>query len=211
MRTDDLISTLVADERSPPPGWVRSIGLATGIGTLVTALVFLGIVGFRPDMADAFTTWRFDLKLGLIVFALVLALRDAARLRNPTASNFASRESLLLPLAILCAVAIEFWLTPQEDWTARLFGTNWLVCLIAIPVLSLAPLAAGLYAMRSGAPASAATAGAAIGRLAAAMAALVYALHCIDDSPLFVAAWYSISTLGVIAAGAFAGRYLLRW
>ncbi len=211
MKTDELISALVADTRPPPPLWARNVGVAASIGALASAIVFLSILGFRPNLIDALSSWRFDLKLALIGLAVILALRDAASLTNPTNRHFATWTSWLLPVAIASAVALELWLTQQDQWGKHLFGTNWLVCMVAIPVLSLAPLAAGIYAMRSGAPASSAVAGAALGRLAAALGALVYAMHCIDDSPLFVAAWYSIATLTVIAIGAVAGRMSLRW
>ncbi|MGE3917527.1 MAG: NrsF family protein, partial [Hyphomicrobiaceae bacterium] len=89
--------------------------------------------------------------------------------------------------------------------------TNALVCLSVMPALSLPPLALALIAMRSAAPSSPAAAGAAVGRLAAAVAASLYALHCFDDSPLFVAVWYPLATLPVILLGSFAGQRLLRW
>jgi hypothetical protein len=40
---------------------------------------------------------------------------------------------------------------------------------------------------------------------------LLYGLHCSDDSPLFVVAWYGLAMLLVGAAGALAGHRLLRW
>jgi hypothetical protein len=68
-----------------------------------------------------------------------------------------------------------------------------------------------MWAMRRGAPASPVWAGAAVGRLAAAMGAALYALHCFDDSPLFAAVWYSAAILIVSAVGAAMGARLLRW
>jgi hypothetical protein len=41
--------------------------------------------------------------------------------------------------------------------------------------------------------------------------ATLYASHCTDDSPLFVAAWYTIATALVTAVGALAGAKLLRY
>lgn len=211
MKTDELIASLVADSRPPPPVWARSISLAAGAGALASAVIFLTALGFHPDLTDAFVSWRFDLKLALVALALVLALNDAVGLADPTHRRFASWLSWILPLAVVCAALIELSVTPPQDWLVRLVGTNWLVCLVAIPILSMAPLVTGLFALRLGAPASAEKAGAALGRLAAAMAAFIYALHCIDDSPLFVAVWYTIATFAVIAIGALAGRFALRW
>ena len=53
--------------------------------------------------------------------------------------------------------------------------------------------------------------GDAAGRARKPLAATLYATNCTDDSPLFVAFWYSLATLIVMAAGALAGRRLLRW
>ena len=52
---------------------------------------------------------------------------------------------------------------------------------------------------------------AAAGLLAGGLAATLYATHCTDDSPLFVAAWYSLAIAGVAALGALIGARWLRW
>jgi hypothetical protein len=44
-----------------------------------------------------------------------------------------------------------------------------------------------------------------------AIGAALYATHCPDDSPLFVAAWYSLAIGFTAAIGALAGSRLLRW
>ena len=49
------------------------------------------------------------------------------------------------------------------------------------------------------------------GAAAAGIAATLYAANCPDDSPLFVASWYPLATMIVVAVGAFAGERLLRW
>jgi hypothetical protein len=47
--------------------------------------------------------------------------------------------------------------------------------------------------------------------LSAGFAATLYASHCTDDSPLFVATWYTLSAALVTAVGALAGSKLLRF
>ena len=47
--------------------------------------------------------------------------------------------------------------------------------------------------------------------MSAGVGALLYATHCPDDSPLFVAIWYGSATAIVVAIGALAGARLLRW
>lgn len=92
-----------------------------------------------------------------------------------------------------------------------MIGLNPLFCLVFLPVLSLAPLAGLLWALRKGAPENPTRAGAAAGLAAGAIAAAVYAWHCPDDSPLFLATWYTIAIALVTGAGALLGRHLLRW
>ena len=49
------------------------------------------------------------------------------------------------------------------------------------------------------------------GLLSAGLAATLYASHCTDDFPLFVATWYTIATALVTAIGALAGSKVLRF
>jgi hypothetical protein len=93
----------------------------------------------------------------------------------------------------------------------RLVGSNSRLCLTAIPLISLPLLTAALIGLRHGAPSRPAVAGAIAGLLSAGLAATLYASHCTDDSPLFVATWYSIATALVTAIGALAGSKLLRF
>ena len=80
-----------------------------------------------------------------------------------------------------------------------------------IPLLSAAPLIGALIALHRGAPRNPGLAGAGAGLFAGAFAASLYATHCPDDLPLFVAVWYSLAILIVMAVGALAGSRLLRW
>ena len=36
-------------------------------------------------------------------------------------------------------------------------------------------------------------------------------LHCVDDSPLFIAVWYTIAVGMITGLGAFLGSRLLKW
>jgi hypothetical protein len=68
-----------------------------------------------------------------------------------------------------------------------------------------------LFGLRRGAPSNPALAGALAGLLSAGLAATLYAAHCTDDSPLFVATWYTLATAAVAGIGALAGARLLRY
>lgn len=211
MKTDSLISVLAADAAGVvAPAMNRRLGAALAVAVPVSALLLLATIGVRPDIRDAIATWRFDLKLVLVAIAALLSAIICARAARPVATS--SRMLLVPALALLAgAVVLELALTPVEGWIASLRGRNAALCLAAIPALSLPPLAALIVAMRGGAAAAPPVAGAASGALAAALGAWLYALHCVDDSPLFVATWYTLASLPVVALGAVIGRRALRW
>jgi len=70
---------------------------------------------------------------------------------------------------------------------------------------------ASLIVLRAGAVTAPGWAGLASGLAAAALAAAIYAVHCNEDSPLFVAAWYGLAVMLVGGLGAILGRLTLRW
>lgn len=211
MKTDKLIDALVADDA--PRGRPLRSALAAALlaGGLASLVLFLAALGVRVDIERALGTWRFELKVGLVLLALALAFSLCIAVSRPVVPSHPGRR--LLPLAALAilAISVELVVLPSSSWATRLVGSNALVCLIAIPILAIAPLAAVLAILRNGAPASPTLAGGAAGLLAAAAAAALYAFHCFDDSPLFVATWYALAALPVISLGAVLGHRLLRW
>ena len=166
----------------------------------------------RADIAPALATWRFELKVGLVLLALGLAFSLCIALSRPVAPAHPGRR--LLPLAALavrggCDRASSSCRAPRGH--SRLVGSNALVCLIAIPTLAIAPLAAVLRSCVQAPPPRPPSPAPRLDLLAAAAAAALYAFHCFDDSPLFVVTWYALAALPVVAVGAAAGHRLLRW
>ena len=211
MKTEQLLEALVADQASRRQPIARSLFRAMALGAGLSLLFFAVELGVRADIGPALETWRFDLKIVTVLLALVLApglCRDCLR---PDAPPHPLRRLLPLLAVVLTAIAVELLAVPLSGWKARLIGTNWLICLSMVPILSFAPLAAILAVLRRGAPASPTLAGAAAGFLAAACGATLYAFHCFDDSPLFVATWYLLAAIPVVVIGAVAGSRLLRW
>jgi hypothetical protein len=211
MNTDQLVEVLVADGAATARPVGRSLVLALTAGIALSLVVFFLTLGIRPDIRPALETWRFDLKIVTALLGLVLAFgvcRDCAR---PDMPRHPLRQLLPLLVLIVAAVAVELALVPEASWRQRLVGSNMLICLPMVPILSLAPLAAVLWMLRGAAPASPTLAGAAAGLVAALSGATLYAFHCFDDSPLFVATWYSLATLAMVVVGALVGRRLLRW
>jgi len=212
METERLIRGLASDARlaSPP---LRSIfAAAVGIAAVVAALVFFGTLGPRPDIALAASTPRFLFKFVLTLALAAAAVSSAAAASRPGAPLGRVLPGLAVaPLLALAALAAEFVSVPSADWAARWIGTNAGLCLTFIPLIGIGPLAVLLFAMRQGAPTRPGLAGALAGLAAGGIAATFYAAHCTDDSPFFVATWYTLAVAVLTAAGWVAGGRVLRW
>ena len=211
MKTEQLVTSLVADRARSTAPLGRSVSLAVATGALVSRVIFAIEFGPRVDLAEAFATWRFDLKLVLVLAALMAASGACVAMARPVATGRWRWGVLSVAAIAAAALGAELVVLPARTWQASLVGSNALMCLIAIPLFALAPLAALLLVLRRTAPASPALAGAAAGALAAAAAAAIYAFHCFDDSPLFVLTWYPLAAIPVIVSGALFGHRLLRW
>jgi hypothetical protein len=212
MKTDDFIQAMSADDREPGPPPSRALALAVVAGFVMAGLLFWAMLGPRHDAMQAMRTVRYDFK---IFVSLVLAASAGVlvwRLAQPKDVSRASQRLLLIaPALLFAAVLLELFVLPGAQWMPKMMGHNARQCLMFIPILAVVPLGALLYALRSGATFAPARAGAVAGLVAGGIGAAFYAMHCPDDSPLFVAAWYSIGIAAVTALGAFLGSRLLRW
>jgi hypothetical protein len=212
METDQLIRTLAADteQRAWPVGLVLAVTLLAGV--LVSTIMFSVILGVRPDAMTAMHNPFFDLKFAVTVALASSAIAVGLHLSRPEAALRGWAWLLVMPLVLLGGgIASEMMLPQRVPMMTRLIGSNSRLCLAAIPLLSLPPLAAALIGLRHGAPTRPALTGAIAGMLSAGLAATLYALHCTDDSPLFVATWYTIATALVAAIGGLAGARVLRF
>jgi hypothetical protein len=154
----------------------------------------------------------FDLKFAVTLTLAISAFAAALHLSRPETSLHGWRWLLVIPAGLLVVGASGEMMLPQRlPMMTRLVGSNSKLCLVAIPLMSLPLLAAALIGLRHGAPTRPAVAGAIAGLASAGLAATLYASHCTDDSPLFVATWYSIGTALVAAIGALAGSRVLRF
>jgi hypothetical protein len=211
MKTDELIRALVADERRMAPVWQVLIA-AVLAAAVISALIFWLRLGPRPDIAAVASDPRFLFKFAVTLLLAGTAIAAALRLARPGAAAAYWLVALAAaPALLVFGVLIELMLVPSDAWGARLVGTNWAYCLTYVPLFSLPLLAAALVAMRHGAPTRPALAGAVAGLVAGGLGGALYAAHCTDDSPLFLATWYTIAITGVTLLGALIGRWLLRW
>ena len=214
MRTDELINTLVADHAAQPGPKPVAYGLVMAIigGVAISAALFSIMLGVRPDIVSALGTWRFGLKIGDNLVLAIAAAWVALRLSSPTTTPLSAMRALLVPaLLLLGAVVYELVTIPASAWPSRAIGVNGVMCLASIISLSIVPLGAVVYALRQGAPTSPAVMGAVVGLLAGALGATVFAMHCTNDSPLFVAIWYALAIDLMSMFGLVVGRHALRW
>jgi len=212
METDQLIRTLAADgaHRARPVGWVLTLALLAAAP--VSMAIFFASLGVRPDVMTAMHNPFFDLKFAVTLALAISAIAVGLHLSRPEASLHGWAWLLLIPAGLLAGgIASEMMLPQRLPMMTRLIGSNSRTCLTAIPLISLPLLAAALLGLRHGAPARPAVTGAIAGLLSAGLAATLYASHCPDDSPLFVATWYTIATALVAAVGALAGSRVLRF
>ncbi|MES1150185.1 MAG: DUF1109 domain-containing protein [Bradyrhizobium guangdongense] len=198
------------DHRAPRVGAVLTLALL--VAAPLSILIFASFLGVRADVMSAMHNPFFDMKFAVTLSLAIPAIIVSMHLSRPEALMRGWGWLLLLPVGLL-AVAIggEMMMAPAMPMSMRLVGKNSRVCLLAIPAMSLPLLAGALFGLRHGAPSRPALAGALAGLLSAGLAATLYASHCTDDSPLFVATWYTLATALVAAIGALAGSKVLRY
>ncbi len=212
MDTNELVEALVADARQPAASISSAWWGAVGLAIALAAAVFFATLGPRADIATAAETPRFLFKF---VFAVTLAASAFGCARALSRPGETWRKAMpylaAAPALIAMAVVAELLLLPPDTWAAKLIGTNSMVCLTFIPLIGIGPLVIFLLALRHGAPTRPAFAGAVAGLLAGGIAATFYAAQCTDDSPLFVATWYTIAIAGLALVGAVGASRIARW
>jgi hypothetical protein len=211
LKTEELIAALARDQMitaTPARLLVRTFPFAV----LAAFIMMLATLGLRADLLQELGQPRVAFKLlvtlSLAVPALVLLPRVATPLPRTGRWN---RALWLAPLGLLAGVLLELMVLPGELWMPAALGRDALWCLTMVPSLAVVPLAATLYCLRQAAPAHPARAGGMAGLVSGGFAAAIYALHCTDDSPLFVALWYTVGVLFVGGLGAWLATRLARW
>jgi hypothetical protein len=211
MKTQDLISALAADagpaQRAPA---ARRLAPALAIGlaasTLLAVLVLGGWRGWPVTGAALGVKWSYA---GALVVA---ACGLTARLARPAMATRAAALRVGAVLAVMVMVGAGVLLAaPPEQRMTTLLGQSWQQCPWVLMGVSLPALAATLWAVKGLAPTRPRAAGAAAGLLAGAVSALGYALACHENSPAFVATWYTAGISLTTALGAALGPRVLRW
>src|SRR5262245_22609708 len=137
MHTDELIRVLAADQQISPRSTAGWLALCLSVGFAVSAVLFWMGLGPRDDIATAAATPRFVLKIIEMLLLATAAAMLALRLVRPAASARSAAVAVGGAIALLvAAAAIELFLVPSAQWSAKLVGSNSRVCLTAVPLLS---------------------------------------------------------------------------
>jgi len=212
MDTDQLINTLAADNTHQARPVSFALALALLAAAPVSIFMFAAEMGLRPDIMTAMHNPFFILKFAVTLALAAAAITISLHLSRPEASLRGFVWLLAIPAGLLVAgISGEMMMPQRLPMMTRLVGHNSKVCLTAVPLLALPLLAASLIGLRHGAPTRPALAGAMAGVLSSGLAATLYASNCTDDSPLFVATWYTLATIIVAAIGAVVGSKVLRY
>jgi hypothetical protein len=211
MKTDDLIRALAADTSQARP--LSAQALAGLVPALAFAVLMVWLtLGFRADLAQSLVTPVSAVRIVLTGALGLVALRLGLLLARPDGRG----RARLWPLGLIGALALgllawAYMTTPDGARQMAVVGKTTSTCLTTIPLLSILPVAAILYALRQGATTVPALAGAVAGLAGGGLSAAVYALHCTENSPLFYVTWYGLAILMVSAVSALLGARLLRW
>lgn len=213
MKTEELIELLAADTTPVQPRALEQrFALATLVGLLGSSVLLLALFGIRPDLEATMVNPMFWAKL---LFAATLATAGLLLLRKLSRPGVAVHQTpwlLAVPvLAVWVAAVMALWGAPPEARLPLVLGSTWRTCPFNIAALSAPALAAGLWALRGGAPTHLAAAGATAGAFAGGLAAMVYALHCPEMAAPFLAVWYVAGMAIPTAAGAWLGPRMLHW
>lgn len=213
MKTEALIEMLArgsiaADTRAPE----RRLGAAAAIALTVVVLAMLATLGARPDLASASALPMFWLKLAFPAALAVPAFVATSRLARPGDSARGSWVAIGAIVASIWAFAgASLASAAAGQRLALIAGSSAQPCMISIALLALPLFVASFWTLRAQASTQPRIAGAAAGLLSGALAAVVYAVHCTEMEPAFLAVWYELGILIPAVLGAIVGPRLLRW
>ncbi len=212
MNTDDLIAAISRDAMPRRLPHDRAL-IAAGLTAIaLAAAVFFLTIGLRPDIADAAQSYRFVSKFVVTGLVAAGAIYLLDRLARPGAARPADFIVLAgAPALLVVLMAIEALLLPEQQWAMAASGKNSLICLTYVPLIGIGPLVTMIWVLRNAAPTRPGVAGAVAGIVAGGIAASFYAAHCTDDSPFFVAIWYSAAIALLAIAGSVLGRLFARF
>lgn len=214
---DPLIDALVADLGPVAPRrWWREAAIVAAIGAGET-LLFLALVGVRPDLAAAMTTPVFWWKTASLAVVATLATAAALVSLDPamTTAGRMTRLWRALWFAVPAALALGWLLDAGGAGTAalwrRLAWRDGVDCLLHVALLAGPAVVALGVLQRRGASVQPGRSATAAGLAAAGLGGFIFALGCEHDDPLYVAVWYGVAVVGIAGLTRAVLPRLLRW
>lgn len=212
MKTNQLIDQLSEDAMAHPPKRPLPWTLILAGAIVVGAMLMFSVYSIRPDLSQAVMTYGFLLKPIVAALLAVPALRLIVEISDPTGEPTRHLAWLAVGLVVLgIGVAVEMMLVPPIQWSARMMGYDPAACAASVFLLAVPILGIITFAIRQRATVRPVLAGALAGLFSGAVSTFLYAAHCPDDSPFFLAVWYGLAIVALIGVGALAGRLFLRW
>jgi hypothetical protein len=213
MNTDDFISQL-ATGVVPADRWIlaKRFTLAVLVGFPGAILLVIGILGVRPDLAQAAVTPLFWAKIAFPLCLMMGALSMAMRLARPAMRPGLGMILIGVTIAAVWGLAIYTLMSASPEARVTLIlGESWRVCALNITVLSIPGFVAVFWALRGLAPTRLELTGAIGGLLAGAMATSAYCLYCPEMEVPFWGFWYLMGMVVPTTVGVFLGPRWLRW
>jgi hypothetical protein len=213
MKTDDFVAMLAHGVEAIDPHTVeKRTGKALAAGLSATLMLFYAAYGVRRDIGLMWTVPAFWLKFAFALAVLAAAGWMTLRLARPGMRAGPGWLAALIPvLLVWIAGAIGIEEAPSGHRWPLMLGHSWHICTLNITLLSMPLLVALLCALRGLTPTQPMEAGAAAGLLAGAISLFIYSWYCTEMAVQFWGLWYVLGMLVPTAAGALAGRTLLRW
>jgi hypothetical protein len=214
MKTEDLIAALAATSEPVPakaqarrrilPPLLVGTAIAFVLASLWLGLAPMDVAAIQPG---------FWLKLGYSAALGGLGLVLAARLARPGArvDLVLTGGAVALVALILMVGAMQLVNLAPQDRMPMMMGASWKLCPWLITAVAAPIYLAMALGLRGLAPTRPALAGGAAGLAAGGIGAALYALHCPEYAPAFIAVWYTAGIVVSAVLGAVVGSRLLRW
>ncbi len=213
MKTDRFIDILSTNLEPAGRGGIwRTLAVAIAIGGVAAFCLMLATVGLRPDLAGGAHLSFLAIKLFFVLSVIGAGGAFLIRSMVPGQDGRKRFAFIFVPFAAVAAAAFAALVIGRTSAVSHMIlGAQWASCLLCIPLFSIVPFAALIWALRKGAPTNLRRTGAVAGVVAASLGAAAYAFHCPDDSLPFIAVWYGAPIALWAFIGAKLGPRLLRW
>lgn len=214
-KIDSLVARLSSED--PRPSLFAPTVTVTFAAIFALAVVLTVSVTWLEPRADlaadlAAHNYIFVLKLIFTISVVAAVLPVVRDLSVPGRRIRWGSVLAVVPFVAIMVLALhELARMPVVEWSHHVGDASWLGCLLQIPALAIPAFIILALAVRRLAPTNLPRAGAYVGLLAGAIAAVGYALHCHDDAVAFVAISYTLAMLEMTLIGALVGPRILRW